>query len=803
MRKLLMLAAVLLAGCGDADSACRDCNVINRFGTPAAHQDFDNYRNQRFNPLFDAGAWHGFLLPGDDAALGTFAGPLVIAEEYAVFIADKLEQLKLKRLSDGLVLDYADAQRELYAKPGSLHQRFDLGSLAVALDLHFVSSRSALVRTRLTNTGDDRADYEISWRGALLEQWNGDTGVGDRHQDWRRTITPTGKGVAIGFTRVRSTWELMQGGEATYQIRRSLESEPDADTTGLAYLARANISLAPGETKTVYTSHSYLHDDADLAREATVLDAVFADPEEHIGRSERRWQSYLQALPETKDATRRRVALKAIETLLGNWRSAAGQLRHDGVSPSVTARWFNGFWAWDSWKHAYALAHISPDLAKDSIRSMFDYQVTAADRLRPADEGVVIDAIFYNKDVARGGDGGNWNERNTKPPLAAWAVWEIFEATGDASFIAEMYPKLVAYHEWWYRNRDHNGNGLIEYGAMRHRLHNDADGNITFSVRYEDAPPLQELTRCTRDEDDWLRCAGKDLYETVLAAGGYAGLDIGAQHGAGWESGMDNAARFGFISEQQLARYAARHDDGDIDRARADWQVRFFENHDASGELLGFSIDQESVELNAFLVYEKRLLAAMAERLGYGDEAAVYMDDAAALARRINECFFDAETGFYYDRRIEVSTPRERCGGTLLVQRGRGPEGWSPLWANIADLDKAARVRDVMLDESEFNTHVPLGTAALTNPAYHPDIYWRGRVWLDQVYFGLIGLKNYGYDADARALAQKLFDNAAGLTGDGPIRENYNPETGEMQGASNFSWSAALLYVLQRELLAE
>ncbi len=55
-----------------------------------------------------------------------------------------------------------------------------------------------------------------------------------------------------------------------------------------------------------------------------------------------------------------------------------------------------------------------------------------------------------------------------------------------------------------------------------------------------------------------------------------------------------------------------------------------------------------------------------------------------------------------------------------MTARGRGPEGWSPLWAEVADKEKAARVREVMLNAQEFNTKVPLGTAALTNPAYDP-----------------------------------------------------------------------------------
>ena len=54
-----------------------------------------------------------------------------------------------------------------------------------------------------------------------------------------------------------------------------------------------------------------------------------------------------------------------------------------------------------------------------------------------------------------------------------------------------------------------------------------------------------------------------------------------------------------------------------------------------------------------------------------------------------------------------------------------------------------------MLDNKEFNTFVPLGTAALTNPAFGADIYWRGRVWVDQFWFGLKGMERYGHREEA------------------------------------------------------
>ncbi|GLX86079.1 hypothetical protein tloyanaT_23320 [Thalassotalea loyana] len=447
------------------------------------------------------------------------------------------------------------------------------------------------------------------------------------------------------------------------------------------------------------------------------------------------------------------------------------------------------------------MASFEPDVAKNNIRAMFDYQIKANDKVRPQDHGMVIDAIFYNKDKARAGDGGNWNERNSKPPLASWAVWQVYLENNDIDFIREMFPKLQQYHQWWYRNRDHNQNGLVEYGATKHRLHNDSEENIRFSVKYSSPANSIVLSQCKASNQHWYQCAGIDLYQDIINRADYEAIDIGAQHGAAWESGMDNAARFGFINNAQLKHYAQEDYQGDIEQARKDWQVMFYENRNASGELLGYSINQESVELNSYLAHEKMLLANMAELLQQTELATMYRNSAEKLKKKINQCFFDENTGFYYDRKIpSKTTTTKTCSGDLLTMRGKGPEGWSPLWANIADKSKAARVKEVMLREDEFNTKVPLGTASLSNPAYDANIYWRGRVWLDQVYFGLIALNNYGYQKEANILAEKLFENAQGLSEDGAIRENYNPETGAVQGATNFSWSAAHLLMLYFEM---
>ena len=498
----------------------------------------------------------------------------------------------------------------------------------------------------------------------------------------------------------------------------------DTKIVGDSYTSQLDkISISPNKNFTHYMTETFTFTEVEAKEEIENIKAVLKDPEKAFASNEKRWNGYLNRAIDKSGERYNKIAVKAIETLTTNWRSSAGAIKHDGVTPSVSYKWFNGFWAWDSWKQAVATVYFNEELAKNNIRALFDYQIQEDDKIRPQDKGAIIDAIFYNADEERDGDGGNWNERNSKPALATWAVWEVYKVSGDKEFLKEMYPKLKAYHEWWYTNRDHNKNGVAEYGGMIHRFNNSPE-------------------------------------EIILAAA--------------WESGMDNAVRF------DVEGYG-----------KDDIGVKVFENKDKNSKLVGYSINQESVDLNSFLYAEKIDLAQMAEILGEKEDSENFYKSAAQLKEYINDKMFDEVTGYYYDLQFD------EAGNTkLLVNRGKGTEGYIPLWANAADKEKADKVVKNILDENVMNTYLPFPTAAKDNPKYNPTKYWRGPVWLDQAYFGVIGLDNYGYTKEAQELTVKLFERSEGLLEGGAIRENYSPETGEGLHCSNFSWSASVYYLL-------
>lgn len=725
------------------------------------------YSTNEYNNFSDLGAWHGYYLHQKTATdlYGGFAGPVIVAEEYPINLSDSINKINLEKITaEGTEkIDLSKAAADMVYYPGRLEQTYELKDLTLKLKLIFGTNRTALIETNIINKTDEDLKLNLSWDGHLFTWYTREdkkTGT---------TLSATDNGVKVNFIEKRGTWEYMTTPENSFDV---VLSEKDVTTTvsddQLSYTITKNepVTIAANNEYKTYQTQSFTFTDEERTSEKANVNDLLKNPQKHFDKNDDRWQGYVDTIFEngmSANVNYQRAAVKSIETLTTNWFSAAGAIKHDGVVPSMSYKWFIGMWAWDSWKQVVATSYFDENLAKDNVRALFDYQIQADDEVRPQDAGAIIDCIFYNQNEDRGGDGGNWNERNSKPALAAWAVENVYRRTGDKDFLKEMYPKLVAYHNWWYTNRDIDKNGIAEYGGMVHETCYDWT-NYGYEVgQYEEGFG-------TVNEDGFVLDTNG---ERIVCP--EAGIEAAA-----WESGMDNATRFD------------REGSGPDDKGIVIYTVR---NEEKAP--IGYVINQESVDLNAYLYAEKGFLKEIAEELGYNSDAEKYAQEAKYLEKYINEEMYDEETGFYYD----VQTNEDGSEKKLLVNRGKGTEGWIPLWAKAATEDRAARVVESMTDANKFDTFVPFPTASKDNAKYNPEKYWRGPVWLDQALYGVEALQNYGYNEEAYDATIKLFDHAKGLLGDGPIHENYNPETGEGLHTKNFSWSASAFYILYQNTL--
>jgi len=629
-------------------------NMLNYIGTPSSPSDRSSLA------FSDQGAWFAYGFSSEENKMLGFSGPFLITQGQGEWSSKALSQLELinTQTKDRLNLSGFSVSQTSYNS--HLEQVLENKTLTCKQTLFYFSPHSAIMTTQISNLSKETIVLQPFWKGVLFS-----TGLRITKHD-----------NTISLTTDRST---AKGIIQTFEDNLNTIATTDSSYS----ISLKEMKIKANETKTLTIAQTFIFPEYDAVLEQQELELAAKTPLKQLQRRIKEKEEQLKTLNDKlgmhwQDSVYKQLVAKSVLTLQNNTRIAAGELKHDGVFPSYHYPWFLGFWAWDSWKHAVAIANYKPELAKDQIRAMYDFQL---------DNGFIADCIYRDTTIE------NHNYRNTKPPLSAWSVWKVYEQDGDIDFIKEMYPKVIKQHKWWYKFRDFDKDGICEYGST--------DG-------------------------------------TLVAAK--------------WESGMDNAVRF---DKSEMVKSAQAV----------------------------FSLNQESVDLNAYLYAEKQYLVKMAKVIRQNEDIETFSTQAEVLKTKIQEQFFDKKTGWFYDTSID---------GENFIEV-MGCEGWIPLWANVATIEQAEAVKNNMMNPKFFNTKVPFQTLSASHQSFKPDRgYWRGPNWLDQAYFGVVGLRNYGYHEEAYKATYKLVHNAEGVLVKGiPIRENYNPVTGEGAESQNFSWSAA------------
>lgn len=625
-------------------------NLLDYKGIPHFPED------KSFLAFSDKGSWFGYSM-SNVSDINGFSGPFIMSQENGSWLGPSLVNIQFKDLEKGS--QNSEIKTSFKSTLSGLEFQKKNKNWLISHRMFFASAKTAMFQFQFKNLREQSITIKPVIEGKIF---NGDFSILKNEN----------------IIKVESEINDFHGllhlpGEIKNSTIKVLDTAYTADLK--------SIKIGPGEIYELTYSFSYAikfnkNELLAITRLQKNFDAFYQKTKRQklqtiksinnkIGES---WQ----------DSTYYQLAQKSLLTLQNNWRTASGGLNYDGFFPSYNYKWFYGFWAWDSWKHAVAVAHYDTDLAKQQVLAMYDYQT---------ENGFIPDCVYRDNQIEEN------NYRNTKPPLSAWAAWTIFQQDGDIKFIEHIYPKIKKQHHWWYQFRDHDQDGLCEYGST--------DG-------------------------------------TLIAAK--------------WESGMDNAVRF---------------DDTKL----------------LANNTNAFSMDQESVDLNAYLFAEKLYLKKLANILDKKEEVKQFKKEADALQKQIRKQFYNKEEGWYYDTSID---------GKSFVNI-KGSEGWIPLWAGVASKSQAKELVKTMMDNTKFNTAVPLQTLDASSGKFEPDGgYWRGPTWIDQSYFGVNGLKKYGFNIEANQLTKKLIHNAEGVIQNGKaIRENYNPITGEGLEAYNFSWSAA------------
>lgn len=118
------------------------------------------------------------------------------------------------------------------------------------------------------------------------------------------------------------------------------------------------------------------------------------------------------------------------------------------IRPSMlmSKNWMNAVWSWDHCFNAMALIESEPEVAWDQYMVMFDQQ-------RP--DGALPDSLT-DREIY-------W--AYSKPPIHGWVVLWLMNHSNSINDgrLAEAYPHLVRWTNWYFQFRDDDHDGLPQY----------------------------------------------------------------------------------------------------------------------------------------------------------------------------------------------------------------------------------------------------------------------------------------------------------------------------------------------------
>jgi Trehalase len=327
------------------------------------------------------------------------------------------------------------------------------------------------------------------------------------------------------------------------------------------------------------------------------------------------------------------------------------------------------------------------------------------------------------------------------PPVHATAALCIHRHAEDGAkakeFLEYAFPKLRAWHDYLYRERDPEGEGLV---YIRHPWESGMDNSPLWD---------QILQRLHLRSDQIPRYHRADIH-TVSASD---------------RPTSDTYDRFAY-----LVKFFA-------DRAYDEAKIR---------QDCPFLV--QDVLFNSLLSKAEKDLAEMARILG--EDPSPHEESAAKTSTAIEEKLWDENRGTYLDYDLVDGGP---------IRAYFGPNLAGPLYAGIADQDRAKRVVDTLENDGfglADKTVTPIPSYDLHGFGFSTERYWRGPVWININWFLMHGLEAYGYQDHAARLRKTITE----LCKNEGFHEYFDPTTGGGLGSILFSWSAALLLDVLSEL---
>lgn len=398
-------------------------------------------------------------------------------------------------------------------------------------------------------------------------------------------------------------------------------------------------------------------------------------------------------------------------------------------------------WLWDSCFIAIGRRHYDVERAKMEILSLLRGQWS---------NGMVPHIVLSpgHKEYRHMGIWRSWvspyspDDVNTsgitQPPMIAEAVVRVGEKLPlqeRRSWYRQVWPNLISYHQWLYRERDPHHEGLVL------QIH-------PWETGLDNTPPwMHEL-------DDhllpwWIRVLQKTRVAPFL---GFLRRDTHFVH-----------------SDQRPTNVEAM--------ALYDVQRRLLRKNYDIDRILDHSLFAiEDLGFNCILIRANEQLKHIARTLRVDMPAE--LAESMAMTPKILEDLWDPYTEQYYSRDFV----------THRLLKEPSIEALLPLYAGSISPERAALVVKGLENEHVFGPAYPVPSTPLNSPWFNAHRYWQGPTWFNTNWLIIDGLKRYGFKDHATALREITLE----LADKHGFHEYYDPSTGEPLGASNFSWTAAL-----------
>ena len=399
-------------------------------------------------------------------------------------------------------------------------------------------------------------------------------------------------------------------------------------------------------------------------------------------------------------------------------------------------------WLWDSCFIAIGLRHIDIDRAQTELKSLIRGQWS---------NGMLPHMIFdsshwYNQDSSiwrshlslYAPDDVN-TSGITQPPVLAEAVVKIGEQLSLAerrTWYQQMYPSLLAYHQWLFHERDPKGDGLVI------QLH-------PYETGLDSTPPwIDQLDKHYKPW--WASLLKATKLDTVvnLFRRDTRTVPPGQR--------MDNL--HALLYYDVIRKLRDRHYDIDKILAKSDFVIA-------------------DLTFNSIFIRANQHLMDIAKL--------IHRDPPETLTAKIKlshnsfEELWDAYSSQYYSRNLPTNKLIKEPSIAALM----------PLYAGNITKERAKQLVADLGDEKQFATKYPVPSVPLNSKYFDPERYWQGPLWLNTNWLIIDGLKRYGYDKHADIIQQKSIDVVARHSS----YEYFNPQDSTPAGAKNFSWTAALV----------